>query len=102
MIRDHDNPIKSELIGTIEFDLKEYLPQNGVAGPLNGRIMWRNIYGSPIQKLIDLGRNKFHQKMNSYPDIASLWKGRILTQVICEPTTKPVCKIQSIKDLSEA
>jgi hypothetical protein len=52
--------LKSELIGTIEFDLKEFLPQNGVAGPLNGKIMWRNIYGSPIQNLIDLGRNKFH------------------------------------------
>jgi hypothetical protein len=40
--------------------------------------------------------------MNSFPDIASLWKGRILIQVICEPTTKPVCKKQNILDLSEA
>ena len=34
--------------------------------------------------------------MNENPEIASLWKGRILIQVLAEKTEKPVLRIQDI------
>ena len=34
--------------------------------------------------------------MNENPEIASLWKGRILMQVLAEKTDKPVLRIQNI------
>ena len=34
--------------------------------------------------------------MNENPEIASLWKGRILIQVLAEKTDKPVLRIQDI------
>jgi hypothetical protein len=35
--------------------------------------------------------------MNLNPDVASMWKGRILMKIICKATDKPVAKIKDIK-----
>ena len=35
-------------------------------------------------------------QMNENPEIASLWKGRILIQLLAEKTDKPVLRIQDI------
>ena len=34
--------------------------------------------------------------MNLNPDVASMWKGRIMMEIICEATDKPVAKIKEI------
>ena len=36
--------------------------------------------------------------MNENPELASNWKGRILMQIECEPTEKPVAKVKEIDD----
>lgn len=53
--------------------------------------MWKNIYGAPV----DVSGSTATQ-MNENPEIASLWKGRILMQVLAEKTEKPVLRIQNI------
>jgi hypothetical protein len=39
--------------------------------------------------------------MNEDPNIASLWKGRILMQVVAERTEKPYLKLTDIEDEEE-
>ena len=48
--------------------------------------------------------SKYKREMNLAPEFASFWKGRILCQVIAEPTEKPLAKQQKIEDeiISEA
>jgi type IV secretory pathway VirB6-like protein len=36
--------------------------------------------------------------MNNNPEFASNWKGRVLCQIIAEPTEKPLAKQQKIED----
>lgn len=36
--------------------------------------------------------------MNEDPDLASNWKGRILMQIECYATEKPIAKVENIKD----
>ena len=57
----------------------------------NGRFFWKNIYGAPLDT-----SGKTATSMNENPEIGSLWKGRILMQVIAEKTDKPVRRIQDI------
>ncbi len=47
--------------------------------------MWRNIYGSPLKCS---GTNT--DMMDANPEIASNWKGRVLMQIVAEPTEKPI------------
>jgi len=36
--------------------------------------------------------------MNENPEIASNWKGRVLMQVTCEETDKPIVKVDRVPD----
>lgn len=36
--------------------------------------------------------------MDENPDEASTWKGRVLVQIVCEPTKKPLVKVERIED----
>ena len=65
-------------MGSLLFNLKECINQK------NGTFFWKNIYGAPLDKS---GANT--DLMNSNPDCASTWKGRILMQVTAEKTEKP-------------
>jgi|LauGreDrversion4_2_1035121.scaffolds.fasta_scaffold79668_4 hypothetical protein len=79
-IYDKDN-IKDEIVGSILFNLKECMePSN------NGKFSWCNIYGAPLGH-----RGSITDTMNSNPEAASAWKGRILVQVLSEDTEKPTC-----------
>ena len=71
---------KDEIVGSILFNLKDCIDN------LNGKYFWKNVYGAPIGKS---GENT--DLMNTNPEVASTWKGRILMQVIAEKTEKPVC-----------
>ena len=53
--------------------------------------MWKNIYGAPVDVMGTTAK-----QMNENPEVASLWKGRILIQVTAEKTEKPVLRIQDI------
>ena len=37
--------------------------------------------------------------MDENPEDASAWKGRVLVQISCEPTEKPIVKVERIDDL---
>jgi len=84
-----EDTISDELIGSINFDLKDIVPDaDGNPGRLSGKFDWKQIYGSPLDcsgKMTDL--------MNNNPEIASFWKGRILLKATCEETEKPMLKI---------
>jgi hypothetical protein len=72
---------KDEIVGSILVNLKDYLDDSD----LNGKIMWRNIYGSPLKFS---GSNT--DMMNANPEISSNWKGRVLMQIVAESTDKPI------------
>ena len=84
--------VTDELIGSILYDLKDLVDQqDGSKGRFNGKFDWKNIYGSPLKCS---GKNT--DKMNLNPEIASFWKGRILMQVLCEESEKPLLLVQKI------
>ncbi len=72
--------------------MKDLVDQpDGSKGRFNGKFDWKNIYGSPLNCS---GQNTV--KMNLNPEIASFWKGRILMQVLCEESEKPLLLVQKI------
>ena len=72
--------VKDEVVGSLLFNLKDCIEK------MNGNFFWKNVYGAPLDKT---GANT--DLMNSNPEAASTWKGRILMQVVAEKTDKPVC-----------
>ena len=40
--------------------------------------------------------SKYKRQMNNEPEYASNWKGRILCQIVAEPTDKALAKQQAI------
>lgn len=84
--------VTDELIGAIHYEMKDIIPDaNGVDGKFNGKFDWKNIYGAPLKV-----SGKISDKMNSNPEIASFWKGRILVQCIAEETEKPLLLVRNI------
>lgn len=79
--------VGSETIGSLLFDAEEI-----IGGALEGKIRWVNIYGSPMGQADTAAK----REMNENPEIASNWKGRVLLQVTCHKTDKPVAKVCSI------
>ena len=59
-----------------------------VEGKNNGKFVWKNIYGSPLNQ----SNSKEKRMMNEHPEYASQWKGRVLIQVEVEETDKPLAK----------
>ena len=57
----------------------------------NGRFFWKNVYGAPVDT-----SGATANTMNENPEIGSLWKGRVLMQIIAEKTDKPVRRVQCI------
>lgn len=87
-----EDTVNDEIVGAIHLDQKEIIKAPEKGGK-NGLFMWKNIYGAPLGYT-----NKAAVAMNNNPEIASLWKGRILMQVVAEKTEKPVLKVQDITD----
>jgi len=54
----------------------------------NGRFFWKNVYGAPVDS-----SGPTANSMNENPELGSLWKGRILMQIIAEKTEKPVRRV---------
>lgn len=81
-----EDKIKDEIVGSIIFNLKDYIDQK--SGKPTSRFFWKNIYGSPLDVS---GENT--NLMNNNPELASTWKGRILMQVCAEKTEKPLIQV---------
>ena len=93
-VMDSDD-VFDETVGSLLFDLKDIIEGKG-----NGKFVWKNVYGSPLNQ----SNSQAKKDMNENPEIASNWKGRILMQVVCEETEKPIAKVEKISDdlISEA
>lgn len=84
-----EDKINDEMSGTVRLDVKELLENDWY----NGMYTWKNIYGSP------LGQNSSDAKteMNTNPETASAWKGRVLIQTLVEPCEKPIHIVRPIE-----
>lgn len=82
-LKDRDDIGSDEIAGSIVFETK-----NLIEGSLNGMFIWKNIYGSPMNQ----SNSKYKREMNNNPYVASNWKGRVLCQIVAEPTDKPIAK----------
>ena len=90
-VMDQDD-IKDEVVGSLLFDTQDIVDgkfQDMVDGKPKGKFFWTNIYGSPLNQ----SNSQAKREMNENPELASNWKGRILMQIECEETEKPVAKI---------
>lgn len=75
-----------ELVGSFSFLAKD------IMGEMNGNYFWKNVYGAPLDYS---GKNC--DRMNDNPNLASLWKGRILMQVYAEKTEKPILMMRDME-----
>jgi hypothetical protein len=57
-------------------------------------IFWANVLGAPLNQ----SGSKAKDLMNENPEHASAWKGRVLMQIECVETEKPLVKVQRIED----
>lgn len=91
-LMDADDVGSDETAGSILFYMKDLL--EGDLG--KNKFQWHNVYGSP------LGQKSSSAKtlMNSDPEYASNWKGRVLIQCEATPTDKPLSKVCQISDQS--
>jgi hypothetical protein len=89
MDEDKDSLAGNETIGSLLFDAEEI-----IEGSLEGKMRWVNIYGSPMGQSDTAAK----REMNENPEIASNWKGRVLLQVCCFKTDKPVAKVIPIDE----
>ena len=83
---------KDEVVGSLMFNLKDIIENFHMN--IEPQFAWKNIYGSPMNQKDTI----YKEEMNENPELASNWKGRVLMQVTCEETDKPVVKVCKIDD----
>ena len=88
-----------EMVGSVLFDIQDIVDGKvNAGGVVKGKMdpppYWKNIYGSPM----NLSGSSAKKQMNNNPDVASNWKGRILMQVQCYETEKPIAKVCRIEE----
>jgi len=89
-----EDTLSDELIGAVYYNLKDIIPDaNGKEGKLNNKFDWKNIYGAPVGV-----SGKWADNMNNNPEIASLWKGRMLVQCVAVETDKPKLLLQNLEN----
>ncbi|GMF14931.1 unnamed protein product [Phytophthora fragariaefolia] len=72
-VYDWDQVGSDELVGYVYQSLKLVKAMGGKVSPF-----WANIYGAPLRlKTVDIG-DSMKKQMNTYPDIASTYRGRLL------------------------
>ena len=77
-VYDHDK-LSDDICGSMILDLKK------IVDNLNGKVQWKNLFGAPLDC-----SGEHTNLMNENPEVASLWKGRILMQVTSDITDKPL------------
>jgi hypothetical protein len=88
---DKEDISSDELAATLMLKTKDIIENKDGT---NGKIMWRNLYGSPMGQ----SGSKEKRLMNEHPEFASAWKGRVLVQILAEPTEKPKALTQNVTD----
>ena len=86
-----EDKLGDDIVGTMVFNIKDYINEKA-EGPTS-KFFWKNIYGSPLGVS---GKNT--DLMNTNPELASHWKGRILMQAVAEKTEKPLIKLEELPD----
>jgi len=80
-----EDTLSDDVVGAIVLNSKD------IIGDKNGSYFWKNVYGAPLAASGDMANS-----MNENPELGSLWKGRILMQVLAEKTEKPCLKVADI------
>ena len=78
-----------ETMGSIILSLKDIISRFSKRG---GGLIWMNIYGSPLGVSI----TPVKKQMNANPEIASLWKGRLLMHIQVVDTDSPEALSQKV------
>ena len=88
-IKDADNEkgTKTEMIGSIELELKDIIEKNN----LFENYKFLDIYGASTNK-----KEKINNLMNNNPLIASRWNGRILLKILCKDIDRPEKSIENM------
>ena len=89
---DHDTTSPDEIVGSIVLSLKDLVKNCSKAG---GELRWVNIYGAPT----GLVMGPHMKKMNENPEVASMWKGRVLLHLEIADCKTPE---RAVVDLDEA
>lgn len=79
-----EDPVKDEIVGSMFFSLKNIVQDGSKEG---GKLVWKNLYGSPMGVS---GANT--DLMNTNPEFASTWKGRMLMHLSSFDTKNPELK----------
>ena len=77
---DNDKGTKTEMIGSIEIELKDIIEKYN----LYKNYRFLDIYGASTNK-----KEKINNLMNNNPLIASRWNGRILLKILCQDIDRP-------------
>ncbi|OMJ83746.1 hypothetical protein SteCoe_15288 [Stentor coeruleus] len=86
-VMDQDKTSKNDTVGCLTFDFKSI-----EKGDFS-EYFWTDIYGAPP----DTG-NRHAKTMNSVPEAASVWHGRILLKIKLEQVPKPIHDCAKIQD----
>lgn len=78
-----------DTLGSIRLSLKELAKRYSNPG---GGLVWMNIYGAPTGTFDHAAK----KKMNANPELASLWKGRILMHIEVIDTESPEVSQQKV------
>lgn len=73
---------KDDTVGSICLSLKDIAKNCAKEG---GKVMWLNIYGAPE----NVSNSTVQQEMNNNPELASVWKGRILVRIEMRDERQP-------------
>lgn len=104
-VKDYDGNMllgagQDETIGSIVLSLKDLVTrfsQKGADDEPNGAMVWMNVYGAPTTSHVVTGPIK--KRMNSNPELATTWKGRILMHIEVFDTESPDVKVETIDDI---
>lgn len=88
---DYDAVDSNDIVGSMCFELHEILRRANESNEFPW--MWKDIYGAAP------GVTGEHTDlMNTIPEYASHWRGRILMQVVCEMTENPQMKLMNVSE----
>jgi hypothetical protein len=79
-----EDAVKDECAGSLVFDFKNLIERE------SGTFFWVNLYGAPGGEELIAAGGDLADQMNQNPNIATLWKGRILVGVEHEDTENPI------------
>jgi hypothetical protein len=90
-VMDSDD-VTDECAGSLVFNYKELMARE------QGSFFWKNLYGAPGGEGLIAKGGAQADAMNQNPNIATIWKGRILCGIEFEDSENPVAEVLKFED----